>query len=92
MHAELLDREFFNSLNQPMVLVERWRRPYNAGRPLSTLNYQPLALEPPCRPRLIMPTLRSDTSNRAGLGMGRSPHNPWTRDQGQITYMNSQPR
>ena len=42
---ELLNREIFDSLYEAKVLIERWRRHYNAVRPHSALGYRPPAPE-----------------------------------------------
>jgi len=45
----LLKREVFDTLWEAKVLVERWRRQYNQGRPHGALGYRPptpLAREP----------------------------------------------
>jgi len=46
LRAELLDREFFYSLNEANAMLEDWRNYYNHQRPHGALNYQP-----PCRPQ-----------------------------------------
>ena len=38
-----LDREIFYTLTEAKVLIERWRREYNAVRPHSALGYRPPA-------------------------------------------------
>jgi transposase InsO family protein len=43
LRDELLDREIFYSLTEAQVLIERWRRHYNAERPHSSLGYRPPA-------------------------------------------------
>jgi hypothetical protein len=40
---ELLDREIFHSLREAQVLIEAWRRHYNAVRPHSALGHRPPA-------------------------------------------------
>jgi len=45
LRDELLDREFFYSLREAQVLVERWRQEYNRIRPHSSLGYRPPAPE-----------------------------------------------
>ncbi len=42
---ELLNRELFYTLTEAKVLVERWRREYNAVRPHSSLDDRPPAPE-----------------------------------------------
>jgi transposase InsO family protein len=43
LRDELLRREVFDTLLEAKVLVERWRRHYNEGRPHSSLGYRPPA-------------------------------------------------
>jgi putative transposase len=45
LRDELLDGEIFYSLREAQVLVEAWRRHYNAVRPHSALGYRPPAPE-----------------------------------------------
>jgi putative transposase len=42
---ELLNGEMFTTLREAQVLIESWRRHYNAVRPLSSLGYRPPAPE-----------------------------------------------
>ena len=52
LRDELLNGEIFNSLREAEVLIESWRRHYNAVRPHSSLGYRPPAPEailPPAR-------------------------------------------
>jgi len=61
----------FTTLREAEVLIENWRRHYNAVRPHSSLGYRPPAPEailPPAR-GLPYATLRSDhgLANAAGL-------------------------
>jgi putative transposase len=60
LRDELLDREVFNTLREAQVLIERWRRHYNAVRPHSALGYRPPAPEVviagPLQPRRSGPT------------------------------------
>jgi transposase InsO family protein len=46
LRDELLNPELFDTLLEARVLVERWRRTYNAVRPHSALGYRPPAPEP----------------------------------------------
>lgn len=43
LRDELLDREIFTTLREAQVLIEAWRRHYNAVRPHSSLGYRPPA-------------------------------------------------
>src|SRR5271170_4769379 len=45
LRGELLDGEIFFSLAEAQVLIEAWRRHFNAVRPHSSLNYRPPAPE-----------------------------------------------
>jgi putative transposase len=52
LRDELLNSEIFTTLYEAQVLIESWRRHYNAVRPHSSLGYRPPApeavLPPPC--------------------------------------------
>src|SRR5476649_2253056 len=61
LRDELLNGEIFTTLREAQVLIESWRRHYNAVRPHSSLGYRPPAPEailPPTR-GLPYATLRS---------------------------------
>ena len=45
LRDEVLNVELFTTLREAQVLIERWRRHYNAIRPHSSLNYHPPAPE-----------------------------------------------
>jgi transposase InsO family protein len=45
LRDELLAGELFSTLREAQVLIERWRRHYNAIRPHSALGYHPPAPE-----------------------------------------------
>ena len=45
LRDELLNGEIFTTLHEAKVLIERWRRHYNAVRPHSSLGYRPPAPE-----------------------------------------------
>ena len=45
LRDELLNGEIFYTLREAKVLVEQWRRHYNAVRPHSSLGYRPPAPE-----------------------------------------------
>ena len=44
-NAELLNGEIFTTMREAQVLIENWRRHYNAIRPHSSLGYRPPAPE-----------------------------------------------
>ena len=66
LRDELLARERFDTLKEARVLIERWRRHYNAVRPHSSLGYRPPAPEAiaaePCSATLRTPLLRHTES------------------------------
>jgi transposase InsO family protein len=70
LRDELLNGEIFTTLYEAQVLIERWRRYYNAVRPHSSLGYRPPAPETVCRQRLTWPTLRSDQLKRWHMSAG----------------------
>ena len=43
LRDNLLNGEIFYSLKEAQVVIEQWRRHYNAVRPRSSLNYRPPA-------------------------------------------------
>jgi transposase InsO family protein len=45
LRDELLNGELVYTLREAQILIERWRREYNAFRPHSSLGYQPPAPE-----------------------------------------------
>jgi putative transposase len=61
-NAELLAGELFSTLHEAKVLIEQWRRHYNAIRPHSSLGYRPPAPETilPSASALPYAALRSD--------------------------------
>ena len=71
LRDELLNAELFSTLYEAEVLIESWRRHYNAVRPHSSLGYRPPAPEatlPPARGLTYAP-LRSahGLAKEAGL-------------------------
>ena len=65
LRDELLAREWFDTLLEAKVLIERWRRHFNTVRPHSSLGYVPPV------PEAIQPCLFTSATpqriNRAGL-------------------------
>ncbi len=45
LRDELLNGEIFHTLKEARILIESWRRHYNAVRPHSSLGYRPPAPE-----------------------------------------------
>src|SRR5205085_5312996 len=58
LRDELLNGEIFTTMLEAQVLIENWRRHYNAIRPHSSLGYRPPAQRRSCRQRPVCPTLR----------------------------------
>jgi len=60
--VELLAGEQFSTLHEAKVLIEQWRRHYNAVRPHSSLGYRPPAPETILPPASALPyaALRPD--------------------------------
>ena len=70
LRDELLDGEIFFSLAEAQVLIEAWRRHFNAVRPHSSLNYRPPAPEASvARSGTIVPW-----ASAPALGGARSPN------------------
>jgi transposase InsO family protein len=54
-NAELLDGEIFYSLKEAQIVIESWRRHYNAVRPHESLGYRPPAPETILPPASALP-------------------------------------
>jgi transposase InsO family protein len=52
LRDELLDGEIFYSLAEARIVIESWRRHYNATRPHASLRYKPPA------PQIFMPSFK----------------------------------
>jgi transposase InsO family protein len=74
LRDELLNGEIFYSLKEAQVLIEQWRRHYNAIRPHSALGYRPPA------PETILPHAADLPSAAQGLRADRRLH----RDLGSL--------
>jgi transposase InsO family protein len=64
LRDELLNREIFDTLLEAQVLVEQWRRHYNAVRPHSALGYRPPA------PETVLPWMRNVVLSQETVSMG----------------------
>ena len=60
MRDELLDGEIFYSLKEAQIVIESWRRHYNAVRPHESLGYRPPA------PEVFVPAQAAWPSARLG--------------------------
>jgi transposase InsO family protein len=67
LRDELLAGEQFSTLHEAKVLIEQWRRHYNAIRPYSSLGYRAPARCLACRPPNFRITLHlAESVTRAG--------------------------
>ena len=66
LRDELLKREWFDTLLEAKVLIERWRKHYNTIRPHSSLGYQPPA------PEAIQPLLLTSATPQRATGAGHT--------------------
>ena len=57
---ELLDGEIFYSLREAEIIIESWRRHYNAVRPHASLGYRPPV------PEVFLPALAAWPAAQAG--------------------------
>jgi len=64
LRDELLNGELFDTFLEAQVLVERWRRHYNAVRPHSSLGYRPPA------PETVLPWTESMALSHQMVPMG----------------------
>ena len=55
LRDELLDGEIFYSLKEAQILIEAWRRHYNAVRPHSALGWRPPAPQASLMPPTVWP-------------------------------------
>ena len=65
LRDELLNTEIFYTLKEATILIEQWRRHYNALRPHSSLGYQPPAPETIVPASAALAPLRSARSPEA---------------------------
>ncbi len=59
LRDELLDGEIFYSLNEAKIVIESWRRHYNAVRPHGSLGYKPPA------PEVFVPALTARAASQS---------------------------
>jgi transposase InsO family protein len=60
LRDELLDGEIFYSLAEAKIIIESWRRHYNAVRPHGSLGYKPPA------PEVFVPALAARSAPQPG--------------------------
>lgn len=76
LRDELLDGEIFYTLKEAQIVIESWRRHYNAVRPHASLGYKPPAPEVLVPALVAWPSARTQTAPIATLPLApRSPLN-----------------
>jgi transposase InsO family protein len=73
LRDELLDGEIFYSLKEAQVVIESWRRHYNAVRPHASLGYRPPAPEVFVPALAAWPSARPQTASTATLPLAPRP-------------------
>jgi transposase InsO family protein len=73
LRDELLDGEIFYTLREAQIVIESWRRHYNAVRPHASLGYKP-----PAPKRSCLPLQRGRLRHPDQL---RRPRYRWRRDR-----------
>jgi Integrase core domain len=68
LRDELLNGEIFYSLREAQIVIESWRRHYNAVRPHASLGYKPPA------PEVFVPTLAAWPPSQPRLAQGATRH------------------
>jgi putative transposase len=71
LRDELLDGEIFYTLKEAQIVIESWRRHYNAIRPHASLGYKPPALFVPAF--AAWPSARPQTAPTATLPLAPKP-------------------
>jgi len=76
LRDELLDGEIFYTLKEAQIIIESWRRHYNAVRPHASLGYKPPAPEVFVPALAAWPSARAQPAPTAALPLApRSPSN-----------------
>jgi transposase InsO family protein len=73
LRDELLDGEIFYTLKEAQIVVESWRRHYNAVRPHASLGYKPPAPEVFIPALAAWPSARPQTAPTATLPLAPKP-------------------
>lgn len=68
LRDELLNGEIFYSLREAQIVIESWRRHYNAVRPHASLNYKPPA------PEVLVPALAAWPHSQATPALSSEQH------------------
>ena len=76
LRDELLDGEIFYTLKEAQIVIESWRRHYNAVRPHASLGYKPPAPEVFVPALAAWPSAQTQTAPMATLPLApRTPLN-----------------
>ena len=73
LRDELLDGEIFYSLREAEILIESWRRHYNAVRPHASLGYRPPAPEVFIPAFAAWPAAQPGSASPATLPLAQRP-------------------
>ena len=73
LRDELLDGEIFYTLKEAQIVIESWRRHYNAVRPHASLGYKPPAPEVFVPALAAWPPARTQTAPTATLPLAPRP-------------------
>jgi len=73
LRDELLDGEIFYTLKEAQIVIESWRRHYNAVRPHASLGYKPPAPEVFAPALAAWPSTRTQTAPTATLPLAPGP-------------------
>ena len=73
MRDELLNGEIFYSLKEAQIIIEGWRRHYNAVRPHASLGYRPPAPEVFVPGLAAWPSARFEGAPTPTLGLAQRP-------------------
>jgi transposase InsO family protein len=73
LRDELLDGEIFYTLKEAQIVIESWRRHYNAVRPHASLDYRPPAPEVFVPALAAWPSVRIQTAPTATLPLAPRP-------------------
>ena len=73
LRDELLDGEIFFTLKEAQIVIESWRRHYNAIRPHASLGYRPPAPEVFVPALAAWPSARPQTAPTATLPLAPKP-------------------
>jgi putative transposase len=73
LRDELLDGEIFYTLKEAQIVIESWRRHYNAVRPHASMGYKPPAPEVFVPALAAWPSARPQTASTATLPLAPKP-------------------